>query len=93
MALFQLAPASIVARVRNSGQPASIPTLNSSILRGILGFTIVSVAGFAPCPLVDRFVAWGATKVFVGPELRLRGPRNVVIPLIHHDDHLHVDFE
>jgi murein endopeptidase len=40
--------------------------------------------------LVDRFVAWGAVKVFVGPDLPLHGPRNVVIPLIHHDDHLHV---
>ena len=25
--------------------------------------------------LVDRFVAWGATKVFVGPDLPLHGPR------------------
>jgi murein endopeptidase len=40
--------------------------------------------------LVDRFVAAGAYKVFVGPRLHLRGPRNVVIPLVHHDDHMHV---
>ena len=40
--------------------------------------------------LVDRFVAAGAQKVFVGPRLRLRGPRRVVVPLVHHDDHLHV---
>jgi murein endopeptidase len=40
--------------------------------------------------LVDRFVAAGATKVFVGPHLHLKGPRNVVVPLIYHDDHLHV---
>jgi murein endopeptidase len=40
--------------------------------------------------LVDRFVAAGATKVFVGPHLHLTGPRKVVIPLAHHDDHLHV---
>jgi murein endopeptidase len=40
--------------------------------------------------LVDRFVAAGAVKVFVGPHLNLRGPKNVVIPLIYHDDHLHV---
>jgi murein endopeptidase len=40
--------------------------------------------------LVDRFVAAGAVKVFVGPRLKLKGPRNVVVPLIHHDDHLHV---
>ncbi len=40
--------------------------------------------------LVDRFVAAGAIKVFVGPKLKLKGPRNVVVPLIYHDDHLHV---
>jgi hypothetical protein len=40
--------------------------------------------------LVDRFVAAGATKVFVGPHLHLKGPQNVVVPLIYHDDHLHV---
>jgi hypothetical protein len=32
----------------------------------------------------------GAVNVFVGPSLDLRGPRNVVEPLVHHDDHLHV---
>ena len=40
--------------------------------------------------LVNRFVAAGAVKVFVGPRLKLKGPRNVVVPLIYHDDHLHV---
>lgn len=40
--------------------------------------------------LVDRFVAAGARYVFVGPRLALRGPRKVVSPLRHHDDHLHV---
>ena len=40
--------------------------------------------------LVNRFVAAGAEMVFVGPSLRLRGPRAVVMPLVHHDDHLHV---
>ena len=40
--------------------------------------------------LVDRFVAAGAEKVYVGPSLDLRGPRRVVVPLVHHDDHLHV---
>ena len=40
--------------------------------------------------LVDRFVAAGAIKVFVGPSLDLRGPRGVVEKLVHHDDHLHV---
>jgi hypothetical protein len=40
--------------------------------------------------LVDRFVAAGAVKVFVGPHLDLKGPKNVVVPLVYHDDHLHV---
>ena len=40
--------------------------------------------------LVDRFVAAGAQKIFVGPRLHLRGPRKIVIPLVFHDDHLHV---
>ena len=40
--------------------------------------------------LVDRFVAAGAQKIFVGPHLHLHGPRNVVIPLVYHDDHMHV---
>jgi murein endopeptidase len=40
--------------------------------------------------LVSRFVAAGAQKIFVGPHLRLHGPRTVVIPLVYHDDHMHV---
>jgi murein endopeptidase len=40
--------------------------------------------------LVDRFVAAGATHVFTGPRLDLRGPREVVVKLVHHDDHMHV---
>ncbi|HWK26850.1 MAG TPA: penicillin-insensitive murein endopeptidase [Solirubrobacter sp.] len=40
--------------------------------------------------LVDRFVDAGAVKVFVGPHLHLKGPKDVVVPLIYHDDHLHV---
>ena len=40
--------------------------------------------------LVDRFVAAGAVKVFVGPHLHLHGPRGIVVPLAYHDDHLHV---
>jgi len=40
--------------------------------------------------LVTRFVRAGATNIFVGPRLALRGPRRIVEPLRHHDDHLHV---
>jgi murein endopeptidase len=40
--------------------------------------------------LVDRFVAAGAERVFVGPNVDLTGPRSVVQALPHHDNHLHV---
>jgi murein peptide amidase A len=40
--------------------------------------------------LVDRFIAAGATKVFVGPGTPLRGPRGVVEALPMHDNHMHV---
>jgi Zinc carboxypeptidase/Penicillin-insensitive murein endopeptidase len=40
--------------------------------------------------LVDRFVAEGATKVFVGLGTPLRGPRDIVVQLPMHDNHLHV---
>jgi murein endopeptidase len=43
--------------------------------------------------LVDRFVAAGARTIYVGPSLGLKGPRKVVVPLAHHDDHLHVRLE
>jgi murein endopeptidase len=40
--------------------------------------------------LLDRFVAAGAAKVFVGPHTGLRGPRAIVGVLAHHDNHMHV---
>jgi murein endopeptidase len=40
--------------------------------------------------LVDRFVDAGAVQVFTGPRLSLHGPRQVVVELAHHDDHMHV---
>jgi murein endopeptidase len=40
--------------------------------------------------LVDRFVAAGARYVFTGASLGLTGPRDVVVELAHHDDHMHV---
>jgi penicillin-insensitive murein endopeptidase len=40
--------------------------------------------------LVDLFVAAGAQTVLVGPHLPLKGPRGVVKPWPHHDNHLHV---
>jgi len=40
--------------------------------------------------LVDMFVAAGAQRVFVGPSLDLHGPRRLVTPLVHHENHIHV---
>jgi murein endopeptidase len=40
--------------------------------------------------LVDRFVAAGATTIYVGPNTGLTGPADIVIPLSNHDNHLHV---
>ena len=42
--------------------------------------------------LVDRFVAAGAVTVYVGPNLPLTGPPEVVVPLANHDNHLHARF-
>ncbi len=40
--------------------------------------------------LVDLFAAAGATTIYVGPNLPLSGPQAVVVPLVNHDNHLHV---
>ena len=42
--------------------------------------------------LVNLFAAAGARYVFVGPHLGLRRVRRNVVPLVHHDDHLHFRF-
>jgi hypothetical protein len=42
--------------------------------------------------LVDRFVAAGAVRVFVGPRTGLKGPPGVVQVLPNHDNHLHARF-
>ena len=66
MALFQLDPQSIVARARESGGEIRPPTLTASILRGIFGFTLVSVAGFAPWPIFERwFHSMGEMDLYI----------------------------
>ena len=40
--------------------------------------------------LLRRFVAANAEFVFVGPHLPLSGPADVVVPLVGHDNHMHV---
>jgi Penicillin-insensitive murein endopeptidase len=39
--------------------------------------------------LVDRFVAAGAERIFVGPNVGLTGPPEIVQVLARHDNHLH----
>lgn len=46
MSWFQLDPQSIADRARAAG--SLIPSLGASLVRGIVGFTLVSVAGFLP---------------------------------------------
>jgi hypothetical protein len=55
MKCLQLDAESVAARVQASGRPAEIPSLASSLGRGIIGFTIVSIAGFAPWAIGGRW--------------------------------------
>jgi len=55
MSWFQLDAKSISERVQASGQPAKIPTLGASLARGMIGFTLLSVAGFAPWAVTGRW--------------------------------------
>jgi murein endopeptidase len=53
-------------------------------------FRVSQVDVAAAQELVNRFLRAGAEKIYVGPHLDLDGPRGRVIPLVYHDDHLHV---
>lgn len=52
MSWFQLDPESLASRVRG---PADLPSLGASVMRGIIGFTIVSIAGFIPWAIFGRW--------------------------------------
>jgi hypothetical protein len=54
MSWFQLDPQTIADRARANGSTA--PTLGASLLRGILGFAAVSVAGFVPWAVFGRAI-------------------------------------
>lgn len=51
MRWFQLDPESVAHRQKASGRPIEVPSRRAFVLRGVLGFTIVSVIGFAPWTL------------------------------------------
>ncbi|WP_395741509.1 hypothetical protein [Prosthecobacter sp.] len=53
MAWFQLDPQSIATRARAAGSP--VPTLGASLTRGIVGFTLVSIAAFIPWAVFGRW--------------------------------------
>jgi hypothetical protein len=42
--------------------------------------------------LLDRFIAAGATMVFVGYHTDLHGPAEIVVPYPNHENHMHVRF-
>jgi hypothetical protein len=56
MSWFQLDSNSVAGRVRAGGVPPEIPCLGTSLQRGILGFTILSIAGFAPWAIGGRWL-------------------------------------
>ncbi|HTI71764.1 MAG TPA: hypothetical protein VMF06_17445 [Candidatus Limnocylindria bacterium] len=56
MSWFGLDPQSIAARFAQAGPSARVPTLVESVVRGVLGFTAVSVAGFVPWAIGGRWL-------------------------------------
>ncbi len=56
MSWFQLDPKSIAERTQYGGAAKKIPSLQASLLRGTVGFTAVSVAGFAPWAVTGRWL-------------------------------------
>ena len=54
MSWFQLDPPSIAKRARAAGSP--VPTLGASLIQGMIGFTVVSVAGFAPWAVFGKWL-------------------------------------
>jgi len=52
---FQLNAESIAERVRSAETKEKIPTLGRSVLHGIVGFTLLSIAGFAPWAIFGRW--------------------------------------
>jgi hypothetical protein len=66
MSLFQLDPQSIAARVRAAGHPDPLPKCGASVVRGVAGFTLLSVAGFAPWPILDLWLRRGTeTQLYI----------------------------
>jgi hypothetical protein len=55
MSWFQLDPESIAERARGSRAASEVPSLTTSLRRGVVGFTLVSVIGFTPWILAGEW--------------------------------------
>lgn len=56
ISMFGLDPESILNRAKAGGpRPPCLPTLGESVLRGMIGFTLVSLGGFAPWVLAGQW--------------------------------------
>ena len=55
MSWFQLDAKNIAERVRLAGDARKVPSLRDSLGRGMIGFTLVSIAGFAPWAIFGRW--------------------------------------
>jgi hypothetical protein len=53
--VFGLDPQSIADRVKASEESSRVPTLGQSVVHGMIGFTLVSLGGFAPWVLAGRW--------------------------------------
>ena len=53
--MFGLDPQSIVERTKTAGPVVHLPSLGESALRGMMGFTLVSLGGFAPWMLAGSW--------------------------------------
>lgn len=56
MSWFQLDANSVAGRVRASGRPPEISCRGTLLYRGIVGFTVLSIAGFAPRAFLGKWL-------------------------------------
>jgi len=55
MSWCQLDPGSVLERVRTNGRPDEIPGVGTSLRRGVVGFMVLSIAGFTPWAVTGRW--------------------------------------
>lgn len=78
MSWFQLNPESIATRARAAG--AAAPSLGASLVRGMVGFTLVSVAGFVPWAVFGKHAFGGELGMYIACTVVFIG---VTSPLLH----------